>query len=225
MRRAPTLSGSAPRGGRRRSFGRAEAVGKDHDETFLADRLRPEDLRHPLGEEFIGRRGARGRARGALIRQPRVAEIRGDEGELGRRLRLAQVLGQLIDRQVVGRTVADVEQGVEIDEGVEARRISARGRFVGLVGLRLDAVVGAAFVGHVLDVAAPGHVAGADLVGERQRFDRIDAARAWDQALLVELGAGRERRVDHAAAPGRGVGALAADQRDVVRKRVGIQQA
>ncbi len=92
-------------------------------------------------------------------------------------------------------------------------------------GIGMDAVRRlAGLVDHPLHVAAPAEAAAGELIGDRQRFDRVDAAGPGDDAIRGNLGAGREFSVGRAVGLGRDVRRLAADRRDAVGKGGGVEQ-
>src|SRR6185437_13243438 len=124
-----------------------------------------------------GGRGAGRRAFRALAGDPGRAEIWGDVGEV-RRLRLAlQVLLQFGDRHVAGRAFAHVEQRVEVGEGVEPRRVAAEFDFLFFFAGGVDAVfrLSGGRADHAFHVGLPGEAGDAELLGDRLRFDLIDA--------------------------------------------------
>src|SRR5260221_12140801 len=117
-------------GRRRRGFSSNRVCGAEADDqqaVFLVGR-RGEDLRHPFRQERVGGGHAFERARRALAGGARITRGRGDVGGGRGSLCFAQVGGQLLDRDVVGRTVAEIEQRVEVDARVLRRRVGAKRR-------------------------------------------------------------------------------------------------
>src|SRR4051812_26678088 len=111
---------------------------------------------------------------------------------------------------------------MEPRERVAGRRVARVGDLKGRAGGRADAALRVAeVVLHALDVGVPGDPGAVQLVGDRQRLDRIHAAVAGNAALAVELRrAGRELVVARAVLLGELVGRLPADRGDVVGKAV-----
>ncbi len=180
----------------------------DNQQTVFLVSGRGEELRHPLGEEGVGTRRAIRSSFRALAGHTGVAEVGRDKRVVGRRVELAQIGVELVKRDVVERAIAEVEQRMEVDEGVVPRRITAKRRLLGAVGFGLDAGVGfPRLVDHPLHVAVPFEAADGELIRQRRHLDREEAFFEFGAVLL-----------------GLGIGRLTADRRDLVGERGVVQQ-
>ena len=153
-----------------------------------------------------------------------VAEVRCDVREVRCRAGRAQVGRELIEADDVLRARRAVDDRVEVDERIVARRVHvARVRLLRVV-LRVDRGVPARLrlgrrVADVLHVPLPREVARRELVGERAHAGRVHAARP--DGLAVGRRSGQaEVAVDLAVALRLRVGALAAQLGDVVGQAV-----
>ena len=151
-----------------------------------------------------------------------VAEVGADEVVVRRRLGAPQVSGHLRQVDVVGGAGRVVDDRVEVDERVVARRVLVAdlGALGGVhrvqIGVAAARRLSRGLGRHVLHVALPGQPAVLELVGDRLHLRRRIHAAGPEHLAVGRRSSRQEVVVEDAVGLGLRVRGLAADHGDVV---------